>query len=188
MEANKPRNITRDLVDNILLIQSQFVESFGTSTVDPVALQGYDIPISRIVQAIKRSNKFPNCSYFTHWVNKQDAITWDVEVKTTGRYAVTVEYACSAADIGSTIQLRAGDSTLSAKLTVPHDPPLRGMENDREPRGESFVKDFKALHLGDMSLPAGRGTLVLEALDKPGETVMEVRTIWLRLLDAAPVK
>ena len=32
---------------------------------------------------IKRSNKFPNCSYFTNWTSTEDSITWDAEPPVT---------------------------------------------------------------------------------------------------------
>ena len=47
---------------------------------------------------IKRSNKFPNCSYFTNWKSVDDKITWDVEVGKAGKYAVDVYYTCAEND------------------------------------------------------------------------------------------
>jgi len=46
---------------------------------------------------------------------------------------------------------------------------------------ESYVKDFAKLDLGTIKLSKGRGLLTLGALQKPGNTVMEVRGIWLTL-------
>ena len=52
------------------------------------------------------------------------------------------------------------------------------MENDRtQTRGESYVKDFKPLNLGLMHLDKGVGQLTLEALDIPGQSVMDVRLL-----------
>ena len=79
---------------------------------------------------IKRSNRFPNCSYFANWTSLEDKITWSAEVATDGIYEVELHYACPAADIGSTIELSIGQSRLTAKITVPHDVPTRGGEND----------------------------------------------------------
>ena len=131
--------------------------------------------------AIKRSNKFPNCSFFTNWVNQTDSITWDIEVENEGEYDAEVYYACAADDIGATIELRFKGHALQKKITVAHDPPLRGHENDRVKRVESYVKDFAKLDLGTIKLSKGRGLLKLGALQKPGNTVMEVRGIWLTL-------
>ena len=43
------------------------------------------------------------------------------------------------------------------------------------------MKDFKPLRLGTIELAKGKGPLTLKALEKPGEEVVEVRSIWLTL-------
>ena len=76
-------------------------------------------------------------------------------------------------------------SRLEGKVLKANDPPLRGAENDRVPRkGESYVKDFKPLHLGTIELPKGRGLLTLRALSVPGKQVMDMRAVVLALLGA----
>lgn len=126
---------------------------------------------------IKRSNRFPNCSFFHNWVNQDDTLSWDVDCLSNGRYRVDLYYACPGADIGSTIRLRLNDSQVTAKITEPHDPPLEGAENDLVKRVESYVKDFRRMTLGEIRLKQGKGKLVLEALDKPGRQVMEFRLL-----------
>ena len=57
-----------------------------------------------------------------------------------------------------------------------------GATEDRHPRkGESLVKDFVPLVLGDVQLTAGRGSLTLRALEVPGVQVMDVRRVMLTL-------
>ncbi len=126
---------------------------------------------------IKRSNRFPNCSFFTNWTSLDDKITWDAEVLAAGEYEVEVYYTCPAADIGSTIELSFNDSRLVGQISEAHDPPLRGGENDRVERGESYVKDFKPLKLGTIRLEKGRGELTLRALKIPGSQAMDFRLI-----------
>ena len=128
---------------------------------------------------IKRSNRFPNCSYFTNWTAVEDKITWEVEVAATGDYEVELHYSCPARDIGSTIELSFNDSQLRSRLTEPHDPPVRGGEHDRIPRQESYVKDFKPVQLGTLRLEKGTGTLTLSATDIPGTQVMDFRLLML---------
>ncbi len=134
--------------------------------------------------AIKRSARAPNCSYFTNWTQRDDRITWDISIATAARYRATIFYTCPAADIGATVELRLGDQSVSAKIEAPHDPPLVGAEHDRVPReGESLVKDFRPLILGDFELPSGRGELTLHALEVPGKMVADVRGVTLELLE-----
>ena len=133
---------------------------------------------------IKRSNKFPNCSFFRNWIDPADTISFVGEVPADGSFEVELHYACPKADIGSTIELSFGDAKLTTKLTEPHDPPLRGMENDRtEGRAESYVKDFKAVSLGTIGLKKGSGPLTLRALDMPGSQVMEFRLLLLKRVE-----
>ena len=131
---------------------------------------------------VERSAKAPNCSYFTHWTSLEDSITWDIEVHTAGKYEIEIQYTCPAVDIGAEIEVEFRDRRITAKITEPHDPPARGDENDRVQReGESLVKDFNRLKLGEFELSAGRGPLTLRAIRIPGSQVMEVRGVLMTL-------
>lgn len=126
---------------------------------------------------IKRSNKFPNCSYLSNWTQLDERIEWDAVVAASGTYRVELEYACPAEDIGSIVELRFGEASLKAKISEAADPPLRGMENDRHQRNESYVKDFKRVVLGEITLTKGQKQLSLRALEIPGSQVMEFRLL-----------
>ena len=128
---------------------------------------------------IKRSNKFPNCSFFTNWTSLDDKITWQAEVGASGQYDVQIHYACPQTDVGSMIELSMGEGRLRGQITEAHDPPLRGAEHDRVERVESYVKDFKSLKLGTIRLKQGKGELTLRAIRMPGAQVMEFRLILL---------
>jgi len=146
---------------------------------------------------IKRSNKFPNCSYFYNWTTLEDKITWDVEVGATGIYEVTIHHAVPEGDEGARIHLSYSmpDAILpSGKKGVwssgnvflieeAHDVPRRGQENDRVQRMESYVKDFKALKIGKIKLRKGKGELKLQATEIPGKTALEFRLLMLKRLE-----
>ena len=126
---------------------------------------------------IVRSNFWPNCSFFTRWTSINDSITWDAEVLAEGDFEVEIYYTCPAADVGSTFQLSFGGEHLITKVAEANDPPLTGMENDRVPRGSSYVKDFKPLKMGIIHLKKGKGNLTLKAINNPGEKVMDFRLL-----------
>lgn len=128
---------------------------------------------------IQRSNRFPNCSFFTNWTSLDDKVTWEAQVGASGAYEVEIHYSCPQADVGSTIELSFNDSRLRAQVAEAHDPALRGGENDRVERQESYVKDFKSMKLGTINLRKGRGVLTLRALKIPGSQVMDFRLIML---------
>lgn len=126
---------------------------------------------------IERSSPFPNCSYFTNWISLEDEISWDVEVLKKGDFAVTLYYTCAQENVGSVIELSLADRHLKSKIEIGHDPPLRGMEHDRVPRGNSYVKDWKAMDLGNISLEKGDGKMILKALEIPGNSVIDFRLL-----------
>lgn len=131
---------------------------------------------------VQRSNQFPNASYFTNWTQTADRITWTIDVATPGRYEAAVYYTAREQDLGATVELNDGTHRVRTTVTESHDPPLVGVEQDRVPRQESYVKAFKPLRLGVLPMDAGQTTLTLRALDVPGPAVMDVRYVRLRLL------
>ncbi|MEM8734074.1 MAG: sulfatase-like hydrolase/transferase [Planctomycetota bacterium] len=132
---------------------------------------------------IERSNRYPNCSFFRNWTATDETIRWDASVAASGRYRVAIQYACSAEDVGSEVELRFGSQNLRFKVSEAHDPPLRGQEHDRVERAESYVKDFKTVDIGVIELEEGDGQLVLQPLSVAGDEVMEFRLLHLTKLD-----
>lgn len=130
---------------------------------------------------IKRSNRFPNCSYFTNWTSKDDKITFDVEVLATGKHKVTLYYA--AKEPGAKCELSYKEARLPFEISEAHDVPATGAERDRSPRMESYVKDFKATSIGEIELEKGTGTLTLKAMEIPGPEAMEFRLLTLERVD-----
>ena len=112
-----------------------------------------------------------------------DKITWNVEVLEDGWFDAEIHYTCPPEDAGSTFELSFGNSAVTGKITEGHDPPLRGMENDRIERQESYVKDFKPLHIGRIFLEQGKGLMTLQAIDMPGSQVMDFRLMMLKRAD-----
>ena len=129
---------------------------------------------------IKRSNKFPNCSYFYNWTSTDDKITWPAEVGASGRYEVTLHYAVPKGDEGALLELSHNGQRLRHRIAQAHEVPDRGQENDRVKRMESYVKDFKAVKMGVMEMKKGKGDLTLKAVKIPGQTALEFRLLMLR--------
>jgi arylsulfatase A-like enzyme len=131
---------------------------------------------------VRRSTRAPNSSYFVNWTNKEDRMTWNVEVQTTGEYAVEIDYTCPQADAGSQVELSFGSSKITGKVTPAWDPPLyTNQDTIPRPPAESQMKEFRPLRLGTIHLEAGRGSLTLRALEIPGQSVMDVRSVNLTL-------
>ena len=132
---------------------------------------------------IQRSNRAPNCSFYTNWVNPEDSVSWDVMVHEAGSYAVTVYYTCAEADVGSTFEVTSGDAAVTGRIVEPFDPPLVGESDDRVNRGtESYMKEFKPLSVGTLELESGRRIISIHPTDIPGHQAMDIREITLELL------
>lgn len=130
---------------------------------------------------VKRSNRAPNCSYFTNWKTPEDKITWDITVGESGTYEAVVHYTCAKENVGAQIRVSCQDAQASCEVTEVHDPPLYGKQEDRVDRGsESYVKDFKPLKIGKLVLESGPGTLTLDAVEVPGNEVIDVRYVMLK--------
>jgi len=129
---------------------------------------------------IKRSSRYPNCSFFTNWMSTNDSITWETEVLADGDFDVEIYYTCPPKDVGANFELSFGKEKLKGRITEAYDPPLTGMENDRVPREESYVKDFKPLKMGTIHLIKGKGFLTLKALEIKGSQVMDFRLLMLK--------
>lgn len=132
---------------------------------------------------VKRSSPAPNCSYFVNWNAKEDSMVWLLDVHTTGRYEVVIDYTCPEADAGSRVELSFRANRLAGRVAPGWNPPLY-MNQDTLPRphGESQMKEFRPLKLGEISLEKGEAPLTLRALEIPGKSVMDVRRVILTLL------
>ena len=131
---------------------------------------------------MRRSAKAPNSSYFVNWTKPTDSAVWNIEVVSAGTYVVTLDYACAATDIGSTLELSFEGTLLKGKLTEAFDSPLK-YEQDTIPRpdGESVMRDFRTMTLGEIRLEPGKGELKLRATNIPGKSVMELRRVTMTL-------
>ena len=164
----------------------------AANAVDPRPLHvGYrEFPITMLPArdgepqgGVKRSSNAPNSSYFVNWKSRDDRMVWNVEVVTAGRYTVAIDYTCPLPDAGATVELSLHAARLTGKVAPGWDPPLyTNQDTLPRPPGESQMKEFRTLDLGEITLPAGAGPLVLRALEIPGQSVMDVRRVTLTLL------
>ena len=129
---------------------------------------------------IKRSNKFPNSSFFTNWTSVSDSISWEAEVLESGRFEVELYYTCPPKDIGSIFELSFRNNKLIGEIKEAYDPLFQNVEYDRSPRTESYAKDFMKISLGTIELKKGKGFLILKALEIPGTQVMDFRLLMLK--------
>jgi arylsulfatase A-like enzyme len=164
----------------------------GGNAVDPRPIPiGYtEFPITMLpardgepLGEVNRSSGAPNCSYFVNWKRLDDSMVWLVDIHTTGRYEVVIDYTCPIADAGSLVELSSGGNRLTGRVSPGWDPPLyTNQDTLPRPVGESQMKEFRPLKLGEIRLEKGESKLILRATEIPGKSVMDVRRVTLTLL------
>jgi len=132
---------------------------------------------------IQRSAKAPNNSFFTNWTRDDDSITWDVEVGTAGKYQATVYYTCARSNVGATVRLASSKSSTETTVTEVFDPPIWDKSKERVAESHYFVKDFKPLELGALTLKEGRDTLTLTSPKLVGGRSIDVYSVVLVSLE-----
>jgi hypothetical protein len=148
-------------------------------------MTNYQLPArdADFIGNIKRSNRWPNCSFLTEWTSEEDEIFWNVEVIEEGDYEVDMYYTCRAPDIGSTVYLQFDSEICSSRIREAYDPPLVGEDQDRYPRTESYTKDYKVLKLGRIHLKSDQGLLRLRAKHIQGDAVADFRLLMLKKIN-----
>ena len=132
---------------------------------------------------VQRSNRFPNATSMRNWTRStEDRISWEVEVLEAGKFEVEMYFACKDSGVGSEIDLVFQDRSLRAKIMESNDVPLLGLEEDRVPRQEGYVRRWAAMKLGEIALPAGGGSLELKVLGAAEKDEFEMRLLTFRRL------
>jgi hypothetical protein len=165
----------------------------GGNAVDPRPIPvGYrEFPITMLpardgqpLGGVRRSSGAPNCSYFVNWSSPDDRMVWLLDVHTTGRYEVVIDYTCPEPDGGSLVELSLGEARVTGRVNPGWDPPLyTNQDTLPRPPAESQMKEFRPLKLGEITLKQGQAPLTLRALEIPGKSVMDVRRVTLTLLE-----
>jgi hypothetical protein len=132
---------------------------------------------------IKRSNRWPNSSYFTNWINESDSISWNCNILTKGKYKAIAYYTCAESAVGSVLSLNQGKNEVMVTILESHDPSFDGVEFDRSPRQASFEKDFKALEMGLLNLDEGLHSISLKASVINGPQFIDFRLLVLEYLN-----
>lgn len=128
---------------------------------------------------IQRSSKAPNNSFFTHWTQEGDQISWDIEIAEGGRFLATVYYTCPEQSVGTKLRLSRGSNLIETIVNKAFDPPLWDKSKERVTESHYFVKDFRALELGPIELKKGRAPLILSAPRIVGDRAIDVYSLVL---------
>ncbi len=116
--------------------------------------------------------------WFTDWSDTEAYVYWDIHNVRAGNYAVTLNYVCAPANVGAEFEVSVGDVSVQGVITAAHDPAFLPSP-DRVKRIEVYEKEWKSLSVGTLAIPEGTTRLTVRALTKPGETVMDLKSVVL---------
>ncbi len=147
----------------------------GYAEENPVELP---VPQSQFSGGLRFSGKHPNNAWLTNWTSAEARVQWQLDVVNAGDYGVSLSYLCRESDAGARIRINAGGSTSEAVTRAT--PMVLVSSPDRVPREEVYEMQWHTLAAGKLTLPKGKTTLTVDALTKPGEEVMQLKSVNLK--------
>ena len=108
--------------------------------------------------------------WITDWTPLEDSATWRVDVQRSGAYEVALRLRCPTADAGSRVQVTIGEAAVEGLV----------------PAAEGPVDLWTTRTLGRTRVDRGEQLVTIQALSRPGETVMELAAVELRWLGPPP--
>jgi alpha-L-fucosidase len=97
-----------------------------------------------------------------YWLDASAFASWPIAGQREGTYRVVAELACKDESAGAKCTLACGDARLTFDVA-----------------GTGGWQQYRQVELGTLTLPAGRAELTLRALSKPGEAVLNLRSLTL---------
>lgn len=155
--------------------QSRAPIPVGHAEENPVELP---VPQSQFTGGLRYSGRHPNNAWLTNWTSLEAAVEWELDVAHGGRYELGLQYLCPKNSAGSRVRISVGESATEVILRETSSQQIKSP--DRVPRTEVYEMDWATLRAGNLTLPPGRTKLTVQALAKPGEVVMDLKSIRLK--------
>jgi len=118
--------------------------------------------------------------WLTGWTDAKAKVWFDLDITATGDYAIELAFACPPADAGSKLRLTVAGESLEAVVPAAPAPEIPLPHRDAIGRERYRDREWATLELGTLKLPQGPARLTLEALSKPGATVIDFKHVKLQ--------
>ena len=102
----------------------------------------------------------------------------DVKGGGGGQYRVMLEYGCRPENVGAMIRVEIGSQSIERIVDKAHEAPTQPSA-DRQKRGEVYERAWGQLTVGTVELVKGRTKLLVRAVSKHGDQVMELKAVKL---------
>jgi len=105
----------------------------------------------------------PNKNTVGYWTRKDDWVSWDFQIDRPGKFMVIILQGCGKGSGGSEVSFAVGAQEL--KTTV---------------QDTGGFQNFVSRTIGSFELSTGKHTLSVTPLSKPGQAVMDLRSVTLK--------
>jgi len=153
-----------DEIDTVVVLEiegePQVDERIKQSADGSIFLPAYDAEIHGRKARYEHGHNHDNIGF---WTEKSDWVSWDFYVQQPGEFEVIITFACARGSGGSEYEIIVGDQK------------LKGVVRETG-NWTKFVEES----LGAVSLGAGKQTLSVKPITKPGVAVMNLKSILLK--------
>jgi arylsulfatase A len=118
--------------------------------------------------------------WLTGWTDAASKAWFEIDVVRAGEYEVALRYTCPAADAGSKLKVTVGDQSHEVTVTAAQPLDLRLPHRDEAGHARYVNRQWAGLPVGKFALAKGRSRLTIEALDKPGAAVLDLKGVVVR--------
>lgn len=130
---------------------------------DKLTLLPHDAVFSEDSLRIEQDGVIGDVKYnIGYWTNADAFVTWPIMTGKAQRYDVIATIACKNESAGSVVTIDSGGEPIELKV-----------------QSTGGWSEYRKLLLGTLDIPAGSSTLTLRAKSKPGEAVLNLRSIFL---------
>ena len=161
LPAQKPCEyafVLKILGENLQPVATSAVVSTGSD--GSVALEAADAELHGALRTEEHGGK-TNIGF---WDEASDWVSWKTDFRQAGDYEVTIEYACANETEGSEYEIAIGDARVAGKIAA-----TGGWDK------------FTTSPVGNLKVAAtGPATLTVKAVRKPGQAVMNLRSVKLK--------
>ena len=133
-------------------------------------------------QGLQFSGKHPNNAWLTGWTDPASTAEWEIDVVRAAPFEIALQYLSPAA-AGARVRVAAAGSVVEA--IVERTPYRQRPSPDRVARTEVYEMEWRTRVIGTLHLPAGRTTVSVRAMAKPGEPAIDLKAVTLRMRRAA---
>lgn len=120
--------------------------------------------------------------WIVNWTDPTDRVSWEIEVVAAGTYRFSLQYACTAAQIGTELDLAVlgTGQTIRSRIQEAFTPvPLPNPDRVEGARTEAREQTWAYVSLGQLTLVPGRYTVRLQSHTIPGPAVGEIKSLWI---------